>query len=443
MELKIKLQANNCLRISVQTPSYKPKHRGDNSRDRRRESLAQATERYKCLKYEVAHSTNVVYLDGWCQDIEAGREELRRLERLYPTLTSSTNLGAPQSKHSAWFREQAPKEFTQYARQSILEAGTVIDREQGERAALLTLTIPGGTDEALKAVSMSSGWIVDRQLDVIRKEFGVFKGIKAFFVWEFQKRGALHQHWCISYSGSYWVAYNVARSIERMWFKCLWELQDKLGVDCFQRRNGDTWRYAPEKWQSNLQKVIKSVGGYFAKYASKTAKNVIRLNRYKSRRIWYPSRWWGCTSNLKAAIKEWRIDAKVTGLTDKIANKVVRQFTAMLTDVYKPVITTEVKFDVVNNKYVIEHENYSHSFCSGVTYTYYFDATQYPDIWTLAKQFILGKDANVQSRSNEVDTTRQRTVNRQLTPLEQVADYYTNLMSTAVDYSLHSQLDTA
>ena len=217
-------------------------------------------------------------------------------------------------KHSSYGRTQTVKAFTREARSHLLQCGAALDKMGlTEESSLLTLTLPGGTPEAKEALSRWSGWIVNRQLQAVRREL---RGERChwFFVWELQQRGALHQHWCLT-NENYWESRYLSMVLKDTWYKCLVEIGKLEGIDMFQEH---LRRYShvdkPENWQWNEQKAEKSLGAYFSKYASKTA-NDLGKNPTSDEPVSYcPSRWHGSSSSLKEIVKNHYIKVVLTGI---------------------------------------------------------------------------------------------------------------------------------
>lgn len=232
----------------------------------------------------------------------------------------------PPKKHSTWGQKQSIKRFTSSAKQKILEAGAVIDKHVGvSNSYELTLTVPGSGWDVYNVVSRWSGWIVNRMTQVVRR-LGK-KGIPCywFFVWEHQKRGALHQHWCIAIPDEPMLCDWVCRQLRAKWFDLLEELSVKTGIDLFKKRGlSGTWRNSPGVWQSSITPVRKSVAAYFSKYCSKN----VRTSDYNNRRRAYqtsknvvgdnkndkcgvaslcPSRYWGSSSRVKRLCDYYRV----------------------------------------------------------------------------------------------------------------------------------------
>lgn len=226
----------------------------------------------------------------------------------------------------SWGKLQTDKSFSRNAKQKILEAGAVIDKHIGNTNAFaLTLTIPGSGWDIYDVVSRWSGYIVNRLTQIIRR--AEKEGVKAhwFFVWEHQKRGALHMHWCLAVESDWRVANLLCLQLRAKWEELLEELSVKTSIDLFRKRGfSGTWRYSPEVWQNDIQRVKKSVAQYFSKYCSKNAhvdRTNIRRRHYEEKKLAFspdsadaarvyslcPTRYWGCARRTKRLCALYRV----------------------------------------------------------------------------------------------------------------------------------------
>lgn len=230
-------------------------------------------------------------------------------------------------KPRPWGLPQTVKKFTRNAKQKILEAGAVVDRHTTpDSRFMITLTVPGSGIDVYDAVARYSGYMVNRLTQIIRRWEA--KGVRVywFFVWEHQKRGALHMHWCLTVDNSPAMSRILCKQIRAKWFDLLEELSVKTGIDLFRKRGlSGTWRHTPEVWQADIQLIEKSVAAYFSKYLSKNCEtskyNRDRRDRQETLRKKYPdrveyarvislcpSRYWGCGSRVKQLCKRYRVD---------------------------------------------------------------------------------------------------------------------------------------
>lgn len=180
--------------------------------------------------------------------------------------------------------------FGKLAKERVRDACAILDKTFGERCLFTTGTIPGSTRESFLAVAQWSGYLVQTLKQWLADNF---VKVRAVYVWEFQKRGALHLHCCFGASNK--------RELERLriawhdrWCELLERVCEKSGVDVFAREDGHTWRYLSEYVRTDSQWVKNSVGRYLSKYLSKQAASVADSG------FWCPSRWWGVDNWLRA-----------------------------------------------------------------------------------------------------------------------------------------------
>lgn len=186
-------------------------------------------------------------------------------------------------------------------RRSLREAGAVMERlaASPSECVFLTGTIPSVEPLAWAAVAQYSAWIVHRLKAWVNKRCPAKFD---FYCWEWQGRGALHLHYCV------WVPDPVARAkvlelFQPRWVGWLRQVQELSGVFLFRGKNGEDWSEQPEKVQAWAVEVEKSVGSYLSKYMSKgsAASDPAAL---EAAGYFFPSRWWGTSRPLKAAIRE-------------------------------------------------------------------------------------------------------------------------------------------
>lgn len=275
--------------------------------------------------------------DGSCCVVKESYYEITlRKKRILDIMKKSQR---SQKKERCWGKPQTLKKFTRNAKQRILECGAVVDELcPKENTYELTLTIPGSGYEVYKVVSEWSGYIVNRMTQIMRRSKWVKHNPMWFFVWEHQKRGALHMHWCIAISKCNMLARKLCMALKDKWYSLLKELSQKTLIDLFKKKGSfGTWADTPTVWQWHCNVVTKSVAAYFSKYCSKTLatskynekrrKSQARINCPSSsveRRggvvSLCPSRYWGCSSLLKKECSNRRItiSLNVSGIRESI-----------------------------------------------------------------------------------------------------------------------------
>lgn len=199
----------------------------------------------------------------------------------------------------------APTKFGRRAKRTLREAGTIFDEYFPATTAFFTLTLPGSGALAHQAIARYSAVVVERVTQWLRDAMGA-QAIA--WVWEWQRRGALHLH--ILAAGE--DGERVAEAIMR-WRQYCGDLMERLslmsGVDCFWNPRKKRWNLNWQTWQFDATLVAKSAARYLAKYVGKAVNGKWKGERY------YPSRWWSVNKFLLARIYCRRVAARMTWKT--------------------------------------------------------------------------------------------------------------------------------
>lgn len=294
--------------------------------------------------------------------------------------------------HASWGKLQSPKEFRYQAGQKILEGGSIIDRFCGaENSSMITLTLPGSTWEAMDCLARWSGYVVNRLLQVIRRENDLGSEIYWFFVWEHQKRGALHMHMCLGWKVASEIREQLCQKIKNKWFEVLHELLEKDGTDVFKRKGfAGSWRNRPSEWQWDIQQVRESVAAYFAKYCTKNTEHNggdgnksdanVKVNRRAgikacSRKcISYPTRYWGSSKSIKVRTKFLNQKRKFEAHSNCEANRISDRIDRIAHKYAVPCSVTKGSF-------YIEDERNGIVIAVGTTKTYIYKPNEFPYLW--------------------------------------------------------------
>lgn len=186
-----------------------------------------------------------------------------------------------------------PTTFGNNAKRAILRSGGALDRVIGSpgEVIFLTGTIPGSTPMAYQAMADYAHLVVDRLKSWLSKRCCARY---EFYVWELQKRGALHLHYAVHLPNEK-QRQSVLNGFRAEWCRLL-RMVGKLGnCNMFQRGFGDYRIHGESVVQAYAQPVRKSVTAYLAKYCSKEAgKLSVCPHPYA------PKRWWGRSRPLKS-----------------------------------------------------------------------------------------------------------------------------------------------
>ncbi len=200
-----------------------------------------------------------------------------------------------------------PTVFGNNARRTLLRAGGALDTvcDKPSDTLLMTGTLPADNDAAFMTMSCWSSYIVWRLKKWVAKHI---PSKYDMYVWEFQKRGALHLHYAI-HSPDESKRAILKAGFKRTWISILSYVSKVSGCNLFEGREGNDWRDNPHWIQADCVEIERSATAYLAKYLSKTENSKemgSRANRFP------PARWWGVSRPLKALLDSMTVVHEVT-----------------------------------------------------------------------------------------------------------------------------------
>lgn len=184
------------------------------------------------------------------------------------------------------------------AKRTILRVGGVMDGLPGWNTCI-TLTLPADNMRAFHTLADYSSYAIDRFKTWIRNVPLKGEEFLYFYVWELQKRGALHIHLCVN-APTLKALNSLKQGSKDAWIRTLQLIEKDSGCNLFLGKNNRDWRYYPEKIQVDVQVVRKSVSAYFAKYCGKDKNSAI----HHIDRGLRPVRWWGCSREILRRMRE-------------------------------------------------------------------------------------------------------------------------------------------
>jgi len=166
-----------------------------------------------------------------------------------------------------------PTKFTKKVSKKICRALNAVEKKFGRKnLRFLTLTLPGGTDAAMRTMSAYSSYMINRVSTWLGDIIGDFVGYKVA-VWELQKRGALHLHVVITHPDKKLLE-KVDYRFKSFCYRLFKQVSEMSGVDMFERRSGGSWKGNSSVLRCNSEEVRKSVANYMSKYLTKNEKNL-------------------------------------------------------------------------------------------------------------------------------------------------------------------------
>lgn len=186
--------------------------------------------------------------------------------------------------------------FSTNGRRRLLRAGAVLDEQADYPQQILfaTGTLPGSTYESKLAIAAWSGWAVNAMKAWFAKRV---PGKLDMYVWEFQKRGALHIHYAILVKNDATRA-QLLKEWRPQWQRIVDGIGIKAGVDMWRKNANYTHADNKEVLQADIQECEKSIARYLSKYVSKSQQQYLD-NHWKKCK---PSRFWGVSRPLCALL---------------------------------------------------------------------------------------------------------------------------------------------
>ena len=178
------------------------------------------------------------------------------------------------------------------AKRQLIRRGAAMESEAPpEECIFLTGTLPGSTEDSFKAIAEWSSYVVHR----LKAWISNYVPSKLdFYCWEYQKRGALHLHYCVYVPDSSARAH-ILSGFKDWWISILHRVGENANVDLFRRNSSFTHLLDESKVRAIAEICRKSPARYLAKYLSKSCSPKRGNSRHFT-----PARFWGTSRPLKA-----------------------------------------------------------------------------------------------------------------------------------------------
>lgn len=250
-------------------------------------------------------------------------------------------------------------EFGRGAIARIFDAAGAMDREApGPQDYLfLTATLPGDTEEAKWGIAEYAHEIIDGLKSWLSKRM---LNRLEFYVWENQRRGALHFHYCI-YCPDKSVSDFVIRNFKEEMVRLYDGIEKKHGCNLWGKYGYFDAAGKAKILQARVEVVYKSVGAYMAGYlGGKGGKH----SKDKNHR-YYPKRWFGVSRPLSSLISEHTKEIKHEFTS-------LREAKEFLERIYEDSIDES-----------LTHRKFLHKIGEGVTATLFHTQEKQQELWQL------------------------------------------------------------
>jgi hypothetical protein len=202
-----------------------------------------------------------------------------------------------------------PTQFTGVGKRTLKGFAAYMDEEHGGKGLFLTGTLPGDGKAVIETFSCYTGLIVERLTQWFRDNSD---GPQYAWVWERQKRGALHLHCIVTGATEAEYAF-IEKKWGGLWRRWLGECSRRSGINLFwnARKQRSNKRFT----QADARRVTDGgAGRYLAKYMGKEAR------RYDTVRMGgqFPLRWWRVSSEVRLWIDQhtWTLESEETYVAD-------------------------------------------------------------------------------------------------------------------------------
>ena len=202
------------------------------------------------------------------------------------------NSQSPRSTAGFGVLPEKASHFGLNAKRSLIRRGAAMERTAPpEECLFLTGTLPGSTVDAFRSLAEWSSYIVHR----LKSWVGNYAKQKLdFYCWEYQKRGALHLHYCV-HLPDVGARAHILNGFHSWWVEILHSIGEKCNVDMFRKSAAKTHLGNTSVVRAVAEVCRKSPARYLAKYLTKST-----TPARGSARSFSPARWWGTSRPLKA-----------------------------------------------------------------------------------------------------------------------------------------------
>jgi len=247
------------------------------------------------------------------------------------------------------------------AKRRIFRVAGALDRFDSVRSnyLFLTATLPGDTDEAKWAIAEYAHEIIDGLKSWLSKRM---LNRKEFYVWENQRRGALHFHYCVHVPDSK-IQDEIRRGFKMEVVRLYDGIQKSHACSLWGRYADCSSDAKCEVLQARVETVYGSVGAYMAGYlAGKKCKH-----ENDTRHRYYPRRWFGVSRPLSA-------------LADSYTEKQEYEFTSLkdASETYH-----QLKEEILDD--ALTFTEYKHKFGIGKSFVAYHTTEKQLELWSAKK----------------------------------------------------------
>ena len=200
------------------------------------------------------------------------------------------------------------KALSRYGKRQILRAGSCFSKDGDSERLLLTGTLPGSSYKAFRALSVFSTYATKTLSNWITRRS---PGAAWMYVWEFQKRGALHVHFVVELPIA--AAKYVKEHFKDQWNRILRSICKLSGADLFAKT--EKYSHSESKTQADVTVCDREPSRYISKYISKGSHISKAFGQFP------PKVWYQISRSLLRRLRDATITYEVEGLSYRQARK--------------------------------------------------------------------------------------------------------------------------
>lgn len=207
--------------------------------------------------------------------------------------------------------------LSRYGRRQVLRSGSCFDSSEQTERLLLTGTLPGSSIKAFKALSEYSTYASKTLTNWLTRRS---PGCAWQYVWEYQKRGALHIHLVVEVPLS--VSGYIKAHFKDEWNRVLRAICTKSGVNLYAKT--EKYSHPDQKTQADVTICTREPSRYISKYLTKLATHAKAFGRFP------PKTWYQISRSLLKRLKDRTETYEIESLSYRQALRVIEDFEPLI-----------------------------------------------------------------------------------------------------------------
>ena len=207
--------------------------------------------------------------------------------------------------------------LSRYGKRQILRSGSCFDTSERTERLLLTGTLPGSSYKAFKALAEFSTYATKTLTNWLTRRS---PGCAWQYVWEYQKRGALHLHLVCELPVE--TAVYIRAHFKDEWNRILRAICRQSKVDLFAKTS--SYSHSEEKTQADVTLCEREPSRYICKYIAKSNTHAKAFGRFP------PKTWYQVSRSLLKRLQNRTETYEIEGLNYSQSLRLIEDFKSRL-----------------------------------------------------------------------------------------------------------------